>query len=131
MRIWQRVSKSPHECEFRRCRGMTVTIEMLKRKIAHLQVELTEVSAALDELAGAATEQDSAPAALPPDPLAGIRFSDPKVLRPLLDKAFAQMGIDVTQPAPTPHEVQQLMLREGVRPEENLGSRAIMEAREE
>jgi hypothetical protein len=110
---------------------MTATIEMLKRKIAHVQQELTEVSAALDELAGAPTKPGAILEAPARDPLAGIRFSDPKALLPLLDKAFAQMGIDVTQPALTPEEVQQLMLREGVRPEDNLGSRAIIEAREE
>ena len=73
----------------------------------------------------------STPDVAPRDPLAGVRFSDPKALLPLLDKAFAEMGIDVTQPAPTPEEVQQLMLREGVRPEDNILSRGIIEAREE
>ena len=37
----------------------------------------------------------------------------------------------VTQPAMTPQEVQELMLREGVRPEDNILSRGIIEAREE
>ncbi len=110
---------------------MAVTIEMLKQKIAHLQQELAEVSAALDELAVAPTGLETQPAEPRPDPLAGIRFSDPKVLLPLLDKAFAEMGIDVTQPAPTPEEVQQLMLREGIKPEDNILSRGIIEAREE
>jgi hypothetical protein len=110
---------------------MAATIEMLKKKIAHLQQELAEMSAALDELREAPTEPGSAPEALPRDPLAGVRFSDPKALLPLLDEAFAKMGIDVSQPAPTPEEVQQLMLREGIRPEDNILSRGIIEAREE
>jgi hypothetical protein len=109
---------------------MAVTIEMLKQKIAHLQQELAEVSAALDELVVAPADPGPESAASRPDPLAGIRFSDPKALLPLLDKAFAEMGIDVTQPAPTPEEVQQLMLREGVKPEDNIGSRGIIAARE-
>ena len=109
---------------------MAATIEMLKNKIAHLQQELAEISAALDELGEAPARQGSAPEVSAQDPLAGARFSDPKALLPLLDKAFAKMGIDVSQPAPTPEEVQQLMLREGVMPEDNLGSRAIIEARE-
>jgi hypothetical protein len=103
----------------------------LKQKIAHLQQELEEVSAALDELAVAPTGLEAQPAAPRPDPLAGIWFSDPKALLPLLDKAFVEMGIDVTQPAPTPEEVQPLMLREGVKPEDNILSRGIIEAREE
>ena len=109
---------------------MAATIEMLKNKIAHLQRELAEMSAALDELGGAPTEPVSPTEGLPRDPLAGLSFSDPKALLPLLDEAFAKMGIDVSQPALTPEEVQQLMLREGVRPEDNIGSRAIIEARE-
>jgi hypothetical protein len=110
---------------------MAATIQMLKHKIAHLQEELAEVSAALDELAEVPTNSHSAPEQVVQNPLAGVRFSDPKALLPLLDKAFAEMGIDITQPALTHEEVQQLMLREGVRPEDNIGSRAIIEAREE
>ncbi len=110
---------------------MAVTIEMLEEKIAQVQRELAEVSAALDELAGASDGSGPESTVSQRDPLAGVRFSDPKALLPVLDKAFAEMGIDVTQPAPTPEEVQQLMLREGVRPEDNIGSRGIIEAREE
>jgi len=102
---------------------MTATIEMLREKIAHIQRELAEVSAALDEMV-------VQPAALP-NPLAGLKFADPKALLPILDKAFAEMGIDVTQPAMGPEEVQQLMLREGVKPEDNVLSRGIIEARGE
>ena len=89
------------------------------------------MSAALDELAEAATQPGAVPEAPTRDPLAGIRFSDTKALLPLLDKVFAEMGIDVMQPALTPKEVQELMLREGVKPEDNILSRAIIEAREE
>jgi hypothetical protein len=105
---------------------MAVTIEELKRKVARLQRELAEVSAGLDELAAAGSA-----AGRPADPLAGRRFSDPKALLPVLDRAFAEMGIDVTGPALTPKEVQDLMLREGVRPEDNILSRGIIAAREE
>jgi len=38
---------------------MAVTVEALKRKIAHLQEELAEVSAALDELGNGAAEATS------------------------------------------------------------------------
>jgi hypothetical protein len=109
---------------------MAVTVEMLKQKIAHLQQELSEVSDALDELAGAPSQNGTSPAAKR-DPLAGIRFSDPKELLPLFDAAMVKMGIDVTQPAMHPIEVQEMMLREGIRPEQNLLSSGIIEAREE
>jgi hypothetical protein len=112
---------------------MAVTVEMLQAKLADLQRGLAEVSAALDELA-------APPASNPPtanmskpeeDPMAGIAFTDPRILLPVLDEALTKMGIDVTAPAMKPEEVQELMLREGVRPEDNLISRGIIEAREE
>src|SRR3954469_24354074 len=102
---------------------MAVTVEELKRKIAHLQEELAEVSAALDDLESAPATNGAAVAPARRDPLAGIRFSDPKELLPILDRAFAEMGIEPGQPPMTPEEVQELMLREGVRPEDNIGSR--------
>jgi hypothetical protein len=111
---------------------MAVTIDELKERVARLEWELSQVSAALDELAretGEAEAPEPQPARR--DPLAGIRFTDTRALQPVIDKAFAEMGIDITQPAVDPVEVQELMLREGVRPEDNLGSRAIIEAREE
>ena len=119
---------------------MPATVEMLKQKIARLQRELGEVSAALDDLAEP-TGPNNTPTGKPPegtsarltrdDPFAGIRFTDPQELLPAIDRAFAEMGIDVTQPAPTPEEVQEFMRREGIRPEDNILSRGIIEAREE
>lgn len=110
---------------------MAVTVEMLKQKIAHMQQELTEMSDALDELARTPPQNGTASSPAKRDPLAGIRFSDPKELLPLFDEAMAKMGIDVSQPATHPREVQEMMLREGVRPEQNLLSSGIIEAREE
>jgi hypothetical protein len=106
---------------------MAVTVEILKRKIARLQRELAEVSAGLDELAGAAAGEPVPPAG----PLPGRRSSDREELLAVLDRAYAEMGIDVSGPAPTAREVQELMLREGVRPEDNILSRGIIEARDE
>src|SRR5262245_59167257 len=109
---------------------MAVTIEELKEKLAHVQQELAEVSAALDELAGTA----ATPSTVQPKPnvirFTGPEWSDPATLRALADEAFLKMGIDITQPAPTAQEVQALMLREGVRPEDRLFTRALYEMRE-
>ena len=112
---------------------MATTIEMLKEKLARVQQELAEVSAALDELATppCADSVAAGARAADTDSLAGVTFSDPRTLLPLLDEALTKMGIDVTAPAMTPEEVQQLMLREGIRPEDNILSRGIIEAREE
>src|SRR5436190_24152593 len=70
-----RVRKQDNEGEFRRHRPMAATIEMLKQKIAHLQEELAEVSAALDELGRVPADSPSTPDLAPRDPLAGVRFS--------------------------------------------------------
>ena len=111
---------------------MTIAIETLKEKIARIQQELAEVSAVLEEMAAPSSVVSGAPPqSQAVNPLAGLKFADTKALRPIIDKAFTEMGIDITQPAPTPEEVQQLILREGVKPEDNILSRGIIEAREE
>src|SRR5207249_6200590 len=70
-----RMRKQDNEEEFRRQRRMAATIEMLKNKIAHLQQELAEMSAALDELGGAPATPSPAPEEFSWDPLAGVHFS--------------------------------------------------------
>jgi hypothetical protein len=107
---------------------MAVTVEMLKEKLADLQRGLAEVSAALDELDVARPPTPRVPGRVV---LTGPQFSDPRTLLPLIDEAFTKMGIDITAPAKRPEEVQEMMLREGVRPEDNLISRGVIEAREE
>ena len=110
---------------------MAVTVEALREKIAHIQQELAEVSAALDEIATPPAPGGDVVPRSGAEVLASLGFRSSRELQPLIDKAFAEMGIDITGPAPTPEEVQQLMLREGVKPEDNIGSRAIIEMREE
>jgi hypothetical protein len=100
-----------------------ITIEILKEKVDYIQRELMEVRAALDTLA--------MPPVTTPNPLARLKFAETKVLLSIVDKAFKEIGIDVTKPAMTPEEVQQLMLQEGIKPEDNIFSRAIIESREE
>jgi len=110
-----------------------MTIEMLREKIAQMQADLAEMSAALEELARlpGASEQ-AVPLQTRADPLlADEKFTDPQAALTALDAAFEQMGLDVTQPALSPEEVQELMLREGIRPEECILSRGIIEARDE
>jgi hypothetical protein len=109
-----------------------LSIQMLKEKIARVQAELEEVSAALEELAHVPVQ--GRPVAPPsPDELAtgGTKLTEPQTALAALDRVFGQMGIDVTQPGLTPEEVQELMLREGVRPEDLILSKGIIEAREE
>jgi hypothetical protein len=113
-----------------------MTVELLREKIARLQGSLDDVSAALEELGAGVDPSTSSAAKMPRtteptiDPLAGVRFSDPEQLRPVLDRAFTEMGIDTSGPVLTPREVQALMVRQGVRPADKLGSSAVIEARE-
>jgi hypothetical protein len=111
---------------------MAVTIRALKEKLAHLQHELAEVSAALDEL----DEPSPRPAASWTRPLdevlrEGVDYVDPRTLLSDFDAALEKMGLEIAASAPTAEEVQALMRREGVRPEDNLISRGVAEAREE
>src|SRR5947207_2382745 len=98
---------------------MTTTIEDLKEKLARAQQELAEVSAALDELKATADGRRADPARNTDEIILDpAKYADPRTLLPLIDAAFTRMGIDINAPAMTPEEVQQMMLREGVRPEE-------------
>ncbi len=102
---------------------MAVPLEMLKEKIAHIQQELAEVSAALDEMA-------TAQPATKPNPLAGIKFADKEPLRKAFDELFARMGISHVKPIGA-EELQKRMMAAGVKPEDCIGSRGIIEMREE
>src|SRR5687767_7698064 len=106
---------------------MASTVKELRQRIEHLEREVSSLRTAI-----AQAEQ---PRDLPPirrnEWLPGIWVIDPESARPHIDRAFEQMGIDITQPPPSAEELQELMLREGVNPEDCLGSRGIIEARDE
>ena len=57
-----------------------------------------------------------------------IRFADKDELNRLMDEIEKQIGF-VPDPDATPEKVQQLMLADGVRPEENAFSREIVRMR--
>jgi hypothetical protein len=100
---------------------MATTINMLKEKIAHIQQELDEAKAMLDEIATAQT-------AAKPNPLAGIKFADKEPLRKAFDKMFARMGISHVKFIGA-EELQRRMLQSGVKPEDCIGSRGIMRSK--
>lgn len=102
---------------------MAAPIETLKEKIAHIRQELDEVDAVLDEIAAAQ------PAAKP-NPLAGIKFADKEPLRKAFAELVKQMGIENMKPIGA-EALQEMMLKEGVKPEDNILSRGIIEMREE
>lgn len=102
---------------------MAATIEMLKEKIAPIRQELDEVVTALDEIAAAQPVTK-------PNPLAGIKFADKEPLRKAFDELFARMGISHIKPIGA-EKLQEMMLKAGIKPEDNIFSRGIIETREE
>ena len=59
--------------------------------------------------------------------LARVRAQNER-LRPLIEKVLGKPDLDAK--IPTAEELQQLLFEEGIKPEDNLGSRAIVEERE-
>jgi hypothetical protein len=57
-------------------------------------------------------------------------FIDKEEVRRIVEETNRKMGI-VPDPTMTPQKVRQMMLDLGIRPEDNLGSRGVIEAREE
>ncbi|MCZ7574991.1 MAG: hypothetical protein M5U01_41100 [Ardenticatenaceae bacterium] len=102
---------------------MAITLENLQARIAQIQQELAEVSRDLEQLA------------VVPDPRtkvgwpAGIRGVDRAGWKAWFDEWFQHIGI-TTQPVGA-ESLQEMMLQEGVRPEENLLSGGIVAMREE
>jgi hypothetical protein len=104
---------------------MAVTIEILKEKIARIQQELADVSAGLDEITKAA-----APPAARSHPRANRPCVDKEPLRQTFTAMFKRMGIEHVQPIGT-EKLQELMRQDGIKPEDNIFSRGIIEMREE
>jgi len=102
---------------------MAISVDVLKSRIAHIRQELEDVSTALDSLAEAPAPRT----AMPP----GTSAIDRSALLAVLDAAYTEMGVDLSEPAITAEELQALMLEEGVRPEDNILSSGIIAAREE
>ncbi|MGH9751411.1 MAG: hypothetical protein ACREA2_01385 [Blastocatellia bacterium] len=52
-------------------------------------------------------------------------------LRPYIERVFEEMGINTDEEPLTAEEIQKLIAAEGVKPEDNLFSRMLIEMREE
>lgn len=104
---------------------MAVTITELAVKLQRLEDELIE---ARSELAQLKSAQPLTPEEWWAARLVQVRASNEK-LQPLIDAAFDKMGI--TGEPVGAERVQELIAAGGVRPEENLFSRGIIEMREE
>ena len=105
---------------------MIPPITKLLIKIEQLEWDLAEVKKELEAL------QVPLMKSLTPEERQAARLARVKAQnkrrRPLIEKALGKPDPDAK--VPTAEELQQLLLEEGVKPEDNLGSRAIIEERE-
>lgn len=95
-------------------------------KLEQLEWDLAEVKKELVKL------QASAMKSLTPEERKAVRLARVQAqterLRPSIEKVFGKP--DANADNLTAEELQQLLLEEGIKPEDNLGSRAIIEERE-
>jgi len=105
---------------------MEVTVENLedlKKKVDQIEHDLIEVRKNLDHITSAINPK------IEVDLCSKLQCVDREKLKKWFDEWFKQMGIDV-QPIGA-EKLQEMMLKEGIRPEDNIASRGIIEMREE
>ena len=106
---------------------MTATLEEVRRKLVDIQAQLAEVTEAVAELGKTPRAPATSPArGWPPSDA----WADKQPLREAFDELMRQMGIEDTQPIPA-EELQERMLRHGIKPEDCILRRGIIEMREE
>ena len=102
---------------------MATTVEELEQRVARLEHELARLGQVPQSLPGQASEPKRTSL------LAQARRDKPR-LRAIAAKAFAEMGIPETPPVPA-EQLRDRMEADGIRPEENLFSRGVLEMRKE
>jgi 7-keto-8-aminopelargonate synthetase-like enzyme len=100
---------------------MATTIETMAERLKKLEGEVQQLHAQLKQLLAEQPPMAS--------PASRIRFIDKEKLRSLTAETFQKMGID-NQPIGA-ENVQQMIADCGVKPEDNLFSRGVIEMREE
>ena len=105
---------------------MILTVTKLIIKLEQLEWDLAEVKKELVKL------QASEMKSLTPEERKAVKVARSRAqrdrLRPSIENALGKLDPDVE--VPTAEELQQLQLEEGVKPEDNIGSRAIIKERE-
>ena len=105
---------------------MISTLTELIIKVEQLEWDLAEVKKELVKL------QASEMKSLTPEERKAVRLARVQAqrerLRPSIEKVLGKPDSDVE--TLTAEELQQLLLEEGIKPEDNIGSRAIIEERE-
>ena len=105
---------------------MILTITKLIIKVEQLEWDLAEIKEELVKL------QASAMKSMPPEDRAAARSARVKAQNERLHSAVKTSLVKSETPdeIPTTEELRQLLLEDGINPEDNLGSRAIIEERE-
>ena len=105
---------------------MIPPITKLLIKIDQLEWDLAEIKKELEKL------QAPVMKALTSEERKAVRSARVRAqrerLRPALENTLGKPAPDIE--VPTAEELQQLLLKEGIKPEDNLGSRAIIKERE-
>ena len=105
---------------------MIPTITKLIIKIEQLEWELAEVKSELEKL------QPFFIKSLTPEEIAAAQSARTNAqnerLRPSIEKALGKPESGTA--IPTAEEIQRLLLEDGIKPEDNLGSRTVIEERE-
>ena len=104
---------------------MKTTVEQLLIRIEQLEQELVAVRQEVETLRSTTPMGPEERAA---KRLARVRAKNEKLI-PLIDKTFKAMGI--TGEPIGAEKVQEMLATEGINPEDNAGSRGIIEMREE
>lgn len=102
-------------------------LDEVASKLGEMRVALEQLPDAEENPGDRVTEQKSKKVTA--DRLRTVRFVDKEKLRPTVDNAFAAMGIR-GEPIGA-EKVQEMIAACGVRPEDNILSRGIIDMREE
>ncbi len=101
------------------------TLAEVETKLRSIEREVADLRARIDRLD---------PSASPPEVSSGwpteIKFADKEPLRKTFDELFTRMGISHVHPIGA-EQLQEMMRKEGVKAEDNIFSRGIIEMREE
>jgi flagellar basal body rod protein FlgG len=102
-------------------------LDEVANKLGEMRAALEQLPDAEDSLGDRITDQKSTEVAA--DRLHLVRFVDKEKLQPIVDNTFAAMGVR-GEPIGA-EKVQEMIVACGVRPEDNILSRGIIDMREE
>lgn len=106
-----------------------MTRAMILRHLEEIAHKLAELRSEVENLPETLVEEGSAPLPDEPSQPGSQWFVDKDALGPLVDRAFAEMGI--TGDSLGPETVQEMFRANGVSPEGNIFSQEVIEMRQE